>query len=91
MRLLVTGSRGSGGRGLLPFLAARGCDSIATGCIESVNGREFPLTTARLRAIRETSVFPCDKLVAAGFTHPQTTREGLAEMLAWLETNKPAV
>ena len=58
--------------------------------IERVTGREFPLTTARLRAIRETSVFPCDKLVAAGFAHPQTTREGLAEMLAWLETNKPA-
>jgi UDP-glucose 4-epimerase len=59
--------------------------------IENVTGREFPLTTARLRAIRETSVFPCDKLVAAGFAHPQTTREGLAEMLAWLETHRPAV
>jgi hypothetical protein len=28
-------------------------------------------------------VFPCDKLVAAGFRHPQTTRDGLAEMVAW--------
>lgn len=46
--------------------------------------RDFPLTTARLKAIDETSVFPCDKLVAAGFRHPQTTREGLEEMLAWL-------
>jgi GlcNAc-P-P-Und epimerase len=46
-----------------------------------VTGRDFPLTTARLRAMEETSVFPCDKLVAAGFRHPQTTREGLAEML----------
>jgi nucleoside-diphosphate-sugar epimerase len=31
MKLLVTGSRGFVGRGLLPFLAARGCDGIATG------------------------------------------------------------
>jgi UDP-glucose 4-epimerase len=58
--------------------------------IENVTGREFPLTTARLRAIRETSAFPCDKLVAAGFEHPQTTRDGLAEMLAWLKTNTTA-
>jgi UDP-glucose 4-epimerase len=51
--------------------------------LERLTGREFPLTTARLRAIRETSVFPCDKLMAAGFVHPQSTRDGLAEMLAW--------
>jgi nucleoside-diphosphate-sugar epimerase len=51
---------------------------------ETLTDREFPLTTSRLRAIRETSIFPCDKLVAAGFTHPQSTRDGLAEMLAWL-------
>ena len=54
--------------------------------IESITGREFPLTTARLRAIRETSVFPCDKLMAAGFAHPQSTREGLSEMLTWLKS-----
>jgi UDP-glucose 4-epimerase len=53
--------------------------------IETLSGRDFPLTTARLRAIRETSVFPCDKLLAAGFEHPQSTRDGLAEMLAWLD------
>lgn len=49
-----------------------------------LTGRDFPLTTARLRAIRETTIFPCDKLVQAGFVHPQTTREGIAEMLAWV-------
>jgi len=53
--------------------------------ISMVTRRDFPLTTARLAAIRETSVFPSDKLVAAGFQHPQSTREGLAEMLAWLK------
>jgi hypothetical protein len=59
------------------------------GCLASVGdtatwvtGRDFPLTSARLRAIRETSIFPCDKLVAAGFRHPQSTREGLAELVA---------
>jgi nucleoside-diphosphate-sugar epimerase len=51
--------------------------------IEAVTHRDFPLTSARLRAIRETTIFPCDKLLAAGFRHPQTTREGLAEMIAW--------
>jgi nucleoside-diphosphate-sugar epimerase len=51
--------------------------------IEAATGRDFPLTSARLRAIRETTIFPCDKLLAAGFRHPQTTREGLAEMIAW--------
>lgn len=49
-----------------------------------LTGRDAPLTTSRLRALRETSVFPCDTLVARGFVHPQTTREGLAEMLSWL-------
>lgn len=53
---------------------------------ETLTGRDFPLTTSRLRSIRETSIFPCDKLVAAGYVHPQSTREGLTEMLAWLTT-----
>ncbi|MCE9630690.1 MAG: NAD-dependent epimerase/dehydratase family protein [Planctomycetia bacterium] len=56
--------------------------------IEATTGREFPLTTARLRAIRETTVFPCEKLVAAGFVHPQTTREGLTEMIAWAKSQR---
>ena len=49
--------------------------------VEALTGREFPLNTPRLRAIRETTVFPCGKLVAAGFSHPQTTEQGLAEMV----------
>lgn len=51
--------------------------------IERLTGRSFPLSSARLHAIRETTVFPCDRLVNAGFRHPQTTREGLAEMVDW--------
>ena len=57
--------------------------------VETVTRRDFPLTSARLRAIRETSIFPCDRLVAAGFEHPQSTRAGLAEMVAWMR-NRPA-
>lgn len=59
-----------------------GCLALVGDVVTAVSGREFPLTSARLRAIRETSVFPCDKLVAAGFRHPQSTREGLAELVA---------
>ena len=41
----------------------------------------MPLTTARLRALDETSDFSSDDLVAAGFQHPQTTRQGLEELV----------
>ena len=62
--------------------AVAGCLAAVGDAFTAVTGREFPLTSARLRAIRETSIFPCDKLVAAGFRHPQSTREGLAELVA---------
>ena len=52
--------------------------------ISRLVGREFPLTRSRLRALREESDFPCDRLVAAGFEHPQSTREGIREMLDWM-------
>jgi len=62
--------------------AVAGCLASVGDTATWVTGRDFPLTSARLRAIRETSIFPCDKLVAAGFRHPQSTREGLAELVA---------
>jgi nucleoside-diphosphate-sugar epimerase len=46
-------------------------------------GRDFPLTTSRLRALHEESVFPCDKLVAAGFRQPKRTQNELLEMIEW--------
>lgn len=55
--------------------------AIVGDAITAITRQDFPLTSARLRAMQETSVFPCDKLMAAGFEHPQTTREGLEEML----------
>jgi len=56
--------------------------ALVGDAVTAATGRDFPLTSARLKALRETSVFPCDKLVAAGFRHPQSTREGLAELVA---------
>jgi nucleoside-diphosphate-sugar epimerase len=64
----------------VPAFAARLLAPVGD-LVSGLTGRDMPLTSARLKAIEETSVFPCDKLVAAGFQHPQTTREGLAEMM----------
>jgi nucleoside-diphosphate-sugar epimerase len=50
---------------------------------EILTGYDFPLSTARLRSLEEETVFPCDKLVAAGFQHPFTLRNGIAEMVDW--------
>jgi len=66
----------------IPGLLAAAVAPLGTW-LEAATGHDFPLTTARLRAIREPTVFPCEKLQSAGFRHPQTTREGLAEMLSW--------
>ena len=44
-------------------------------------GRNFPLTTARLRALLETSHFSCDKLMATGFVHPEADLAMLLEPL----------
>lgn len=52
--------------------------------VVGLTGRDFPLTTSRLKAIREESVFPCDKLVAAGFQHPSRMQDGLLEMIEWI-------
>lgn len=49
-----------------------------------VTGRSMPLSSARLQALRQASEFPSDRLVSRGFVHPQSNREGLAEMLEWM-------
>lgn len=54
----------------------------------AVTGREFPLTSQRLSVMLAPSEYPCDRLVAAGFRHPQSTREGLAEMVAWMASGE---
>lgn len=57
--------------------------ALAGDLFTKITGRDFPLTTPRLRALREASVFPSNKLEAAGFRHPQTLNDGLREMIAW--------
>ena len=79
---MIAETAGAGAPKRIPAWVAAAAAPIGDA-IESLTGRDFPLTTARLRAIRETTIFPCDKLVAAGFVHPQTTRDGIAEMVAW--------
>lgn len=46
-------------------------------------GVRLPLTTPRLRALLESSEFSCTKLLGTGFKHPQTTMQGLEELVRW--------
>jgi len=64
--------------------ALAGCVALVGDAITAVTGQDFPLTSARMKQMLARSVFPCGKLTAAGFEHPQTTREGLVEMLKWM-------
>jgi nucleoside-diphosphate-sugar epimerase len=67
----------------IPRLLAQ-CAAPVGDLVAAITGREMPLTTARLRALDEASDFSSDDLVAAGFQHPQTTREGLEELVGSL-------
>lgn len=51
-------------------------------------GRSLPLTRSRLKALTETTHFNCHKLLKTGFVHPQATRDGLREMVAWYKQIK---
>ena len=64
----------------IPWLVA-GLLAPLGDILTAITGREMPLTTARLRTLEEESVFTSDHLVAAGFRHPQTTRDGFAEVV----------
>ena len=67
----------------IPLAVARMAAPIGD-LLGRVTGRVLPLSSARLAALQGASHFPPDRLVAAGFVHPQSTREGIAEMLAWM-------
>jgi nucleoside-diphosphate-sugar epimerase len=54
-----------------------------------LSGRDLPLSSARLHAATAPGYFPCQRLIAAGFVHPQSTREGLAAMIAGLGITAP--
>jgi hypothetical protein len=64
------------------------CIAPVGDVVSLLTGRDFPLTTARLRAIREESEFPCTALLASGFTPPQTTDGGLREMIDWFRSRR---
>ena len=66
---------------LPPWLAAVG--ARLGDIIEGSTGKSVPLTSARLKAVTEASAFSADKLVKTGFRHPQTTEEGLRELVNW--------
>lgn len=48
-----------------------------------VSGRSFPINSSRLDALLEHTHFSCQKLLETGFQHPQSTEEGLGEMVDW--------
>jgi len=51
--------------------------------LQRMTGRSAPLSSGRLRALLEMTHFSAAKLAAAGFVHPQTTEEGLIELVRW--------
>jgi len=56
--------------------------------LKRVGSNLFPINSARLDALIETTYFSPEKLTSTGFVHPQTTREGLREMVAWYREAK---
>ncbi len=58
---------------LIAYIAALVCEGF-----KRVTGRSLPLTKSRLRALLETSHFSAQK-----FIHPQSTEQGLEEMITW--------
>ncbi len=65
-------------------LAASVGDLLARLGIEGL-----PISSSRLEALIETTHFSADKLRASGFVHPQTTEEGLAELVQWYRDSHP--
>ena len=49
--------------------------------LSRLTGRNFPLTTPRLHALAESTHFSCEKLMRQGFRHPQTSEEGIRELV----------
>lgn len=69
----------------IPPLLAK-CIVAANGPLVALTGRSLPLTQSRLKALLETTHFVPRRLREAGFIHPQSTAEGLKEMVQWYQT-----
>ena len=80
LAMLIAEIAGSPPPRSIPRLLAR-CAAAIGDFFTAITGREMPLTTPRLRALDEESDFSSGDLVVAGFQHPQTTREGLLELV----------
>ncbi len=57
--------------------------ALVGAVFSKIKGKNFPLNSTWLRALLETSHFSCEKLRSTGFRHPETTEEGIAEMVKW--------
>lgn len=57
--------------------------ALAGDWVKRLTDKNPPLNSARLRALLETTHFSATKLLEAGFVHPQSTEEGLADMIRW--------
>jgi nucleoside-diphosphate-sugar epimerase len=66
----------------MPYPLAKAA-ALGGDLFTSVTGRDFPLTSSRLRALKESTLFSSAKLQSTGFIHPQSTRDGLEEMVRW--------
>jgi nucleoside-diphosphate-sugar epimerase len=73
----------------LPEWGARGAAAMGD-LFARVTGLKIPFSSARLRANLESSEYPCRRLSAAGFVHPHSTREGLAELVEWVRRDGQA-
>ena len=57
--------------------------------VERLTGRPMPLTPSRVRAALAPSDLPCERLVAAGFRHVETTEAGIGEVVSWVVAGEP--
>lgn len=48
-----------------------------------ITGGRMPINSQRLHAMIESTHFSAAKLVQRGFVHPQSTEDGIAEMVRW--------
>jgi len=72
----------------LPIALARSA-AIFGDAVHRFTGRSFPINSNRLDALLGNTHFSGEKLLGSGFKHPQSTEEGLAEMVAWCRTDVP--
>jgi nucleoside-diphosphate-sugar epimerase len=66
----------------MPLFAARAAAKIGD-VWHTLTGYTLPLNSQRLEALLEQTHFSCEKLVATGFVHPETTVDGLRKMVEW--------